>query len=82
MGTGPFMLTDWVDGSSITHTRNPDYWGFDKKNEQPPALFFNLPGLGRLMLTALNSRDYPVISGINLFFAAMVVAINLVIDLI
>ena len=43
---------------------------------------FNLPGLGRLMLTALNSRDYPVISGINLFFAAMVVAINLVIDLI
>ena len=43
---------------------------------------FNLPGLGRLMLTALNSRDYPVISGINLFFATMVVAINLVIDLI
>ena len=57
--------------------------GLRQKNEQPPALFFNLPGLGRLMLTALNSRDYPVISGINLFFAAMVVvAINLVIDLI
>ena len=43
---------------------------------------FNLPGLGRLLLTALTDRDYPVISGINLFFAAMVVAINLVIDLI
>ena len=43
---------------------------------------FNLPGLGRLMLTALSGRDYPVISGINLFFAAGVVAINLVIDLI
>ena len=43
---------------------------------------FNLPGLGRLMLTALSARDYPVISGINLFFAAGVVAINLVIDLI
>ena len=43
---------------------------------------FNLPGLGRLMLTALTDRDYPVISGINLFFATMVVAINLVIDLI
>ena len=28
---------------------------------------FNLPGLGRLMLTALTDRDYPVISGINLF---------------
>ena len=29
---------------------------------------FNLPGLGRLMLVALNDRDYPLISGINLFF--------------
>ena len=43
---------------------------------------FNLPGLGRLMLTALTDRDYPVISGINMFFATAVVAINLVIDLI
>ena len=38
---------------------------------------FNLPGLGRLMLTALTDRDYPVISGINMFFATVVVAINL-----
>ncbi len=29
---------------------------------------FNLPGLGRLMLIALNERDYPMVSGINLFF--------------
>ena len=43
---------------------------------------FNLPGLGRLMLTALTDRDYPVISGINLFFATVVVGINLIIDLI
>ena len=43
---------------------------------------FNLPGLGRLMLTALTDRDYPVISGINMFFATVVVAINLVIDLV
>ena len=43
---------------------------------------FNLPGLGRLMLLALDERDYPMVSGINLFFAAMVVAINLLIDLI
>ncbi len=43
---------------------------------------FNLPGLGRLLLNALNDRDYPMVSGINLFFATMVVAINLLIDLI
>ena len=43
---------------------------------------FNLPGLGRLMLDALNARDYPVVSGINLFFATAVMGINLIIDLI
>ena len=43
---------------------------------------FNLPGLGRLLLTALNDRDYPVVSGVNLVFATAVVGINLMIDLI
>ena len=43
---------------------------------------FNLPGLGSLMLTALSDRDYPVVSGINLFFGTAVVGINLVTDLI
>ncbi len=42
---------------------------------------FNLPGLGRLMLTALEDRDYPVVSGVNLSFAAAVVMLNLLIDL-
>ena len=43
---------------------------------------FNLPGLGRLLLIALNDRDYPMVSGINLFFATGVVLLNLLIDLI
>ena len=43
---------------------------------------FNLPGLGRLMVFALNERDYPVVSGVNLVFATMVVGVNLMIDLI
>ena len=42
---------------------------------------FNLPGLGRLMVLALEERDYPVVSGINLFFATSVVLFNLLIDL-
>ena len=42
---------------------------------------FNLPGLGRLMLNALENRDYPVVSGINLLFGTAVVAGNLLIDL-
>ena len=43
---------------------------------------FALPGLGRLMLDALRSRDYPVVQGTNLFFATGVVLLNLLIDLI
>ena len=42
---------------------------------------FALPGLGRLMLNALENRDYPVVSGINLLFGSAVVVGNLLIDL-
>ena len=42
---------------------------------------FNLPGLGRLMLDALRTRDYPVVSAVNLFFATVVVFVNLLTDL-
>ncbi|MDE0023370.1 MAG: ABC transporter substrate-binding protein [Spirochaetaceae bacterium] len=31
VGTGPVMLTDYVEGVSKTFTKNPDYWGFDEK---------------------------------------------------
>ena len=31
VGTGPFMLTDYVEGSSVTWLKNPNYWGFDEK---------------------------------------------------
>ena len=42
---------------------------------------FNLPGLARLMLSALTDRDYTLVSGTNLVFGTAVVAINLTIDL-
>ncbi len=42
---------------------------------------FNLPGLGRLLVDALSERDYPVVSGVNLFFACIVLLNNLIIDL-
>ncbi len=31
VGTGPVMLTDYVEGVSKTWTKNPDYWGYDEK---------------------------------------------------
>ena len=43
---------------------------------------FTLPGIGDLILLALNDRDYPLVSGVNLFFATAVMGINLMIDLV
>jgi peptide/nickel transport system permease protein len=42
---------------------------------------FVLPGMGRFLLDAITWRDYPVIQGINLFLAAGVLVLNLLIDL-
>ena len=42
---------------------------------------FCLPGIGRLMFEALNQRDYPIISGINLVLATVVLLSNLLVDL-
>jgi peptide/nickel transport system permease protein len=42
---------------------------------------FVLPGVGRLMLEALNQRDYPIVSGINLMLASFTIFINLLVDI-
>ena len=34
IGTGPFILTDFVDGSSATLVKNPNYWGYDERYPQ------------------------------------------------
>ena len=31
VGTGPLRLTEYVEGSSVTWEKNPNYWGFDEK---------------------------------------------------
>ncbi|WP_413990787.1 ABC transporter permease [Labrys okinawensis] len=42
---------------------------------------FNLPGVGRLVVDAINNRDYPVIQGVLLLTSGVYVLFNLVIDL-
>jgi peptide/nickel transport system permease protein len=42
---------------------------------------FSLPGIGVLTVQIINSRDYNVLSGINLFMAFTVLLINLMVDL-
>jgi peptide/nickel transport system permease protein len=42
---------------------------------------FTLPGLGRLMVESVLSRDYPVVQGCLLFTAVVYVVVNLLVDL-
>ena len=42
---------------------------------------FRLPGIGLFFFEALGKLDYPVVQSVNLIIAAMVVGLNLVIDL-
>ncbi len=42
---------------------------------------FGVPGLGRILLTSISGRDYPVVEAIILLLATAVVVSNLVVDL-
>jgi ABC-type dipeptide/oligopeptide/nickel transport system permease component len=42
---------------------------------------FSLPGLGTLLVNSVSDRDYPVVQGVTLLFAVLIVGINLITDL-
>lgn len=42
---------------------------------------FDVPGIGRLLVTAISNRDYPVVQAVILYFTAFVVLVNLIVDL-
>ena len=41
---------------------------------------FNWPGLGRLLVDAVDMRDYPVIQALVLLFSLEFILINLIVD--
>jgi len=45
-------------------------------------IVFNIPGLGRLIISAILRRDYPVVQGVVLVTAACYVLINLAVDVV
>ncbi|MBR1471542.1 MAG: ABC transporter permease [Lachnospiraceae bacterium] len=42
---------------------------------------FNIPGLGRILLTSISHRDYPVVEAVILLIAFVVVLMNFIVDL-
>jgi peptide/nickel transport system substrate-binding protein len=56
VGTGPFMISDFVPNSAITYKRNPNYWGTDpvgpgKGNQLPYA-----DGIKYLIIPDISTR--------------------------
>ena len=41
IGTGPYMITDVVEATSVTWTKNPDYWGYDEKFPENRLPYFD-----------------------------------------
>jgi len=42
---------------------------------------FALPGMGRMLLQAVNERDYPLVQGVVLFIAVVIVLLNIAVDI-
>lgn len=43
---------------------------------------FNIPGMGRILLTSISNRDYPVVEAVIVCIAFLVIIINFIVDLI
>ncbi len=54
LGTGPFMLTDYVSGSSLTYVRNPNYWGKDPMHPENQLPY--LDGIRHLIIPDASTR--------------------------
>lgn len=42
---------------------------------------FSVPGMGRLLITAITGRDYPVVQAVVTYITAIVVMINFIVDI-
>ena len=42
---------------------------------------FSVPGMGRLLITSISNRDYPVVQAIVTYITALVVVINFIVDI-
>ncbi|HIF02888.1 MAG TPA: ABC transporter permease subunit, partial [Nitrospinaceae bacterium] len=43
---------------------------------------FSIPGMGSFFITAVTNRDYPLIMGVTLVYAVLIVLANILVDII
>jgi peptide/nickel transport system permease protein len=42
---------------------------------------FSMPGIGRYFVDSISNRDYPMIMGVTLFYSALLIFVNFLVDL-
>ena len=42
---------------------------------------FALPGIGRLFVTGALNRDYTVVTGVTVLYGALIIGLNLLVDM-
>ncbi len=57
IGTGPFMITDRVEGSSLTYTKNPNYWA---TSQRYPGM--RLPFVDELKLLIMKDQSTKIVA--------------------
>ncbi len=57
------------------------YLGVLVANSVLTEIVFNRPGLGKLILSALDERDYSLLQGLMVIYALIIVIVNLITDL-
>jgi len=57
------------------------YLGINIGNSVLTEIVFNRPGLGRVIVTALNQRDYAMLQGLIVIYCFLIVVTNLLTDL-
>ena len=77
VGTGPWMLTDYVEGASKTFIKNPDYWGFDEKypeNRLPYADEMRAPLMSEeaTRISALRTGKLDIVGNVGVVSVASV----------
>jgi len=82
VGTGPFMLVDYVKGSALTYDRNPNYWGKTTIGDKE----YSLPFIDRLIvpfiaepstqLAALRTGKADILGGVEWQFRESLKATN------
>ena len=60
VGTGPFVFTNWVQGDSITITKNTDYWGTPARLNSATFKFISDPTAAFAALMAEDVDAFPI----------------------